>query len=208
MKSFKTRIKCLTFMVMLTGSVSFADITVGLLDNNGLFLDSGFTTPLPAGSLLHLIWSADNVYAGFGAGSGPLDTEVSGGDYSAYGDYLLWSGFTTVDGGWAGDLDGATNYLPAAVGGANINNGYVYAYVFQDAIPNAGDFFARSTMPGPVLGEQTNSPPDSPSFVVFADTAPQALDTYTIQVIPEPSTMILMLLGFVAIGGFKKRSRK
>jgi len=201
------KMSCLLSVMLLSLSVSLADITVNIKDSWGLFYPDGATL-LPAGALIQLIWSADAVYSGFGSGSGPLDTEVLAGDYSAYGDYLLWSGFGDTEGGISGgDIDGVNVYLNAQVGGAAINNGNLFAYIFQDATPNGGDFFARSTMALSSLPEATNSPPDV-TDIDFAPAASVTLDTYTIQVIPEPSTMALMLLGFVAIGGFKKRSRK
>lgn len=206
MNIFK-KIVCYVSVLLLSSSLSLADITLNIQDSNGLFYPDA-STPLPAGALIQLIWSADAVYAGFGSGSGPLDTEVSGGNYSAYNDYLLWSGYGDIPGGISGgDIDGINVYSNSAVGGATINNGYVYAYIFQNAAPVAGDFFARSTMAGPPLSEATNIPPEVVS-IDFAPTAAVTLDTYTIQAIPEPSTMVLMLLGFVALGGMRKRSRK
>lgn len=191
------------FSILLLGGSAQASISVNLKKTFNIWADSGGTV-LPVGSLVHLVWSADDVYSAPTGGSIP-----SVGDQYAGGDYLLFSAATTATSGWSGDFDGSATYNNGNVGGANINLGYVYAFVFQDGVPQAGDWYARSAMITG-LGDAslpTPPPPDSldvsPSSVARMVVHP-ASGGY--QVVPEPSTVGLLLvgIGLVAARRFRR----
>ena len=215
--------RCITLAVIgavaLTCGLANADIGIDLKDSNNIQSTAG--TWLAAGAYVQLIWSADAVYSGFGGGGSGIDqtsASASSGTYlSQYGDYVLWAGVTPDLGGWytaITDLDGNNQYANSDVGGANINSGYVFAYVYIDGTPAQGEIFARSTM----IGDGTPSglsdisvlPPDeldvAPSATLVLDTGPSG--GFTVQPdIPEPGTLALFGLGLLTLAVRRKRRK-
>ena len=178
-------------VIVAMGIGARGDSTFFFYDSWGIYLPGG-STLVPAGSLVQLIWSADAAY--HPATAGQLDAA----GYLTSGDYILFQGYTTINGGWTGDLDGSTNYVSSDVGGNPLPSGYVYGRVFNtsSSSPTAGTWFVQSTLVQ-VLNEQTNIPPDSPDVVDMAPSSPAVMDQQV--AIPEPGSLALLGVGAVAL---------
>ena len=184
-------------MMMVCGQ-TFATLSVNFVCSG--FLKNSSGSDLPSGAMVQLIWSQDATYAAPVTGSIP----GVGGSYVG-GDYVLYQGVTTVAGYWdtgapRQDFDAAKIYTAADVGGsADINTGYVYAFIFLNSTPNANDYYARSGMLG--SGGATSLPDASnplnpiPKLDVTPGGSTLRLNTLQVAAVPEPSTVGLLLLG-------------
>jgi len=186
------------FFAVFSFGAAFADSAFFFVDDYGIYLNDA-STLVPAGSLVQLIWSADNAY--HPAVAGKLD--ASG--YAESGDYILYEGSTTIDGGWVGDLDGTAVYDSSDVGGNPLPSGYVYGRVFNissSMTPTAGTWFLQSSIV-PVTNEATNEPPDQPDEVNMSPgtgPGPGGAAVMDQQVaIPEPGSLALLGVGAVAL---------
>jgi hypothetical protein len=179
------------------------------------------TQSLPIGSLVQMIWSADQNLP-TALTTADIST-VSGSSWGgAANDYVLYSALTTVTGGWSGDYDGSSaSYGNSLVGSQNINNGYIYAVVFSAGTPVAGTYYGFTQWAN-VLGSSTPPLPDSTNLlnpIPTIDASPSggrlnlsssyAGNTFggnQVQVVPEPSTigLILVGVGLVAARRFRK----
>ena len=180
---------CCLLATSVPGRVG-ADSAFHVYDSSGIFTDSSLTTLLPAGALVQLIWTADNLFAPYVPGQ--LD---DAGYFALAGDYLLLSTNTPINGGWAGDLDGGlTVYTSADVGGNPLPSGYVYLRVFEDGTPSAGEGFVNSALV-PVFQQATNVPPDVPQLV---DISPAPGDG-VFPTVPEPASVSFVALGLAIV---------
>lgn len=198
----------------------------------GLWIGLNGDNPLPVGSIVHLIWSADLTASD--------NTVWDSAGYLAQGDYLLFQGSSAdflndqgavppfaAGGGWTGDLDGSAVYNNANVGSQNIFNGYVYGRVFNSTDVNLGGgivFGQTSLVDVDVSNESTNIPPGIPQTVDFGginsayddDVLPDGFDggaaivmgqgnVYT--TVPEPSVFAFIGIGAAMLGLRRKISR-
>ena len=177
-----------------------ASSSFDVLDSNGVFTDATLTTPLPIGATVQVIWSADNAYAP--AIEGQLD---AAGYLANASDYILFQGSSSILGGWLGDLDGATTYTSANVGGNPLPSGFVYVRVFQDGSPTGGEFYADSTRI-PVINQQTNVPADLSDVV---DIAPSGgvFPNKVIAAVPEPSVLAFCGIGSMLMA-YRRKMKK
>ena len=170
--------------------VAWADVTVTMRNSSGCYYPTS-TDKLPAGAFVQLIWSLDNAYAT------PLDGAID----SPAGDFVLFSGTTVSDGGYTNDMDGSVFYTDANVGGNPINSGYLYIYIYQDGTPQFGDFYGRSSIVATSPGILTNLVNIAPAV-----SGKNVLSTYTVGIVPEPSSIALLLVGLGLIGYRKLRT--
>jgi len=105
-------------------------------------------------SLIQVIWTPTASYSSAFAVGGALDS----------GHTLLWSSHVTVSGGLTqgGDLDGTATYPDSLVSPLHINNGYIYARIFDSVAPIIGSHYTISNLVGPSLGEATPANPADP----------------------------------------------
>lgn len=165
-----------------------ADITVTMRNTFGCSYPNA-STALPSNALVQLIWSVDNAYAA------PLEGQIE----APAGDYVLFSGLTTIPGGYNTDMDGSVLYTDANVGNHNIGAGYLYIYIYQDSVPNVGDFYGRSPIVDTTIsGTMTN-------IVNLSPSSKNVLNTYTVGIVPEPSSIALLLIGLGLVGYRKLR---
>jgi len=188
------KMKAVVLGLLFCCGIAKADISVNMLASDWVY--SSGTTPLNSGALVVLIWDS-NADSSFSYAT-PLDGQsFAVGSQFSDGDYILFNTSTADAGGWDGDLDGNALYSSGNVDGATITSGYVYMYIFQDGAPAAGDHYARSTVDGPTLDNiggtgkpanvQMNGDPVAP--LVMSGTP------YTVQAVPEPSSLALLGLG-------------
>ena len=204
-------------VAILTGMLAVvpfagADISVNLTTAlGGLMIHNGTAFPgdlLPAGSLVHLVWSTANSYGWTG---------WDGGSYTMPANsWIIFSGFSNQTGGWDVDLDGGANYGNAAVGGNNINAGYIYLRVFDSAAPAEGSWYASSLIYNTTsFGNSTNIPTPTPDQIEMTTGPGSTFDDgngiYLLplnqgQIVPEPTTLALALagLGLLVYRRFRK----
>lgn len=183
-----------TAMIFIGCIGAHADISVNMQNSDWIYFPTSGNN-LPLGALVQLIWDS-NADSSFSYATPVAGIVPTGSQYDD-GDYVLFSGLTTSSGGWSGDFDGgSTTYDISKVGGANINNGYVYMFVFQDGIPNAGDFYARSASIGPSLTMFPGSgQPPTADYLDITPSGAITLNALTVAAVPEPSTVGLLLVG-------------
>lgn len=192
-------------MLLSVSCLAKADISITMFNSDYLYYPTS-GSQLPSGALVQLVWDS-NVDSAFSYAT-PFEGGIptAGGQY-ADGDYVLFAGNTTETGGWSSpDFDGSVTYGNGVVGGANINSGYLYMYVFQNGAPVAGNYYARSGTVGPSLTMFPGSPTPTPNYLDITPGAPVTLNTFTVQAVPEPSTVGLLLIGagLVAMRRFRR----
>lgn len=215
-----TKLAVVAVSLTLVAGGAVADISIVLnTDLGALMIHNGGTTypdnALPSGSMIQVIWSTVNAYAGSGTpfaqsdaqGNNIVQPSMIGSGY-----YLLWTGYTpvsanpgTIESG--ADIDGNFDYDNADVGGNNINSGYLYVRIFEAADPALGTWYASSQIYNTSTFAVRPPPPGDPipaaTFVDVCDSAPSAIEegggfwnqANHGQVVPEPSTMALALAG-------------
>ncbi|MBP7274793.1 MAG: hypothetical protein KBA51_01160 [Kiritimatiellae bacterium] len=205
--------------LMLAG-VAHADVAI-LWSSTTYFLLAGgdpMDYPadyVPADTLRLLIWSAsappavDYAKAGTGIGDG---------------EYILWSsvadpvrpGDNVYDSGRFNFSGTAIIKDNSAVGGNNINSGYIYSRIFSSSVPVAGQYYFQSlTALGPMLADYDPLVPGStldhvtsavPNLELVDTNNPTAQNgMYT--VVPEPGSLLLAfpVLGVMAVRRMRRR---
>ena len=177
-------------------------------------------------------WTADaNVgILGSGTGNSTIAQLIWSGDGVADSASASTAHFVTGDDVWLADIliteDGIDNdgdlydsyalfSAPTFQGpdqGVDPNFGNVYARIFQDDVVEDGDWYYVSAFMDPVLKSLDPSaepPPSAQELQLNRDlTNGDAIDgAYGAQVVPEPSSVALLLLG-AAVVGVRSRLRK
>lgn len=204
--------KCFSLAVAISaiGGVAMAHpISLEIEAANGMFMDVGQTVLLPAGAYYQVWWSSDNAYGADASGNVDLLTAsqgTSGAIPSVYGDYVIWSGTTPLDGQWGGVSSSSGTLTDAAVNNNVISSGFIYAYVYEDGTPNIGDSFIRSpNIQGNTWGDPSKAQPDPSDLISLAPDTGNVFGTY--HVVPEPGSMALFGLGMLTIA-VRRRFRK
>jgi len=193
--------------VITAGSAS-ANVFVDWLGSAGFYwtgTGDGILAPDGSGAqtLVQLIWSATNT-------KDPASAYTS---HYVTGDDVWLADVTVTEDGinnnpdtydyWATFLGGVVND-----GGANQNGGYIYGRIFQDDDVSVDDWY----MTGPIVSAQNLDPigdlangvnPDDPQlYDLNTDRVNgNAIDGPTgAQVVPEPASLSLLLLGTVVVG--------
>ena len=190
-------------MVAAFGSISSrADIAYQLAAS-GTFDDGGSFAAGPyadLGFLYQAIWGP----------SAPTEAATEGGGVES-GHFVLFSSYAgTPIAGYAENFGyiyysdqpaSATQHNDSDVGGADINNGFVYFRLFDTAAANAGDRYYQST---PIATSglpdvDLSSPPIPPSGIVGLNATGGAKVAMTGTVVPEPTTLALIALSGMMI---------
>jgi hypothetical protein len=188
-------------VLAIAACVSYADLNVGFRASEGFYEHTGATSIVPAGSgdslLVQLLASPDTTqdqaYAGETHYLDPTGNDVWLMDY-------VWTEGTGEGSEWA-------NFPSQQYLGGTYNDGwYIYARIFESDSPVAGTWYFA----GPAdLQQDTTVPPGTPqdynmnSGPGFGDTPDQQ-----VAVIPEPSTIMLALVGCLPIVARIIRRRK
>ncbi len=180
-------------MVVAVAGVAVADLAIDLKNNSGLVYQPGTTTFVDR-VLVQLIWAP--TLNGIAQTDGGLDA----------GEFLLNSLVTTS--GFAGTFSdqpqGILVYESADVGNANIQNGYFFVRLFDDAGVANGDFYLQQAVFGPDLLEYDYML-ISTIYGTNATIDGGQLDAQGLTVIPEPATLSLM--GIAGLGMFLARRK-
>jgi len=186
-------------MIVSMCSIGNATLSVSLSATDGVGFQS-VEVGVPVGARVDLVWSATQTYETPTPAmpSGPATpgvTSVAWGD-----DYILSSWTFTVE-GYLND-DGTYTYTDGLVGGANIESGYIYVYIFQDGAPGLNDYYGRSAYvactdtvvgdPPPVTNLDMAPGGGGPFVVGSVANGGQGLQ---VQAVPEPSSLALLGLG-------------
>ncbi len=182
-------------------------ISLNITSTEGLWVDSVGGTLLPAGSYYQIWWSVDAAYANGGVVDEAMIGVTQGG--TLYGDYVLWSGTTPDEGGFAGLYPTGT-LTDAMVGGNTISDGYVYGYVYETGAPSAGDAYLMTQIYGPSTtgpwGNAGAALPPPPNEIDFAPSQGGVMGDSVNFVVPEPGTMALFGLGLLTIAARRRRT--
>ncbi|MDF3131173.1 PEP-CTERM sorting domain-containing protein [Kiritimatiellaeota bacterium B1221] len=203
--------KILFILFSFIGSIGFATITVDwtMPDLADIVLRSDNVTPLPENSVWQLIWSPDEVISPFNS-LNPFEVDSS--------ELLLDEvrNSAAIDGvpGTGFIFDRGGSYGSSA---DTLVGGYVYTRVFDyqgstssfNLIDLDGMFYAESSsFEGPLNDTDTDPGPsagDPNLHVPFTGT--NVVDQ-TFTIIPEPTTMAVLLMGILGLVGFRKHLRK
>lgn len=188
----------LAYQAKATISVNFDSVAGGVANTGGTTLADLFS----GSSLLQLIWSPVDAYSVLNPIAGVVDS----------GYFILWSG--TISGGVVGgDADSGAVYSNANVGGANINNGFIYGRVFSSTAPIAGDYYAQgerisTASPFPDASSIPTPPPGQLELVsgagaVFDSENGLFMLPLNNPIVPEPS-----VLAFLGLGGLALAARR
>lgn len=190
----KLFIICLSLLFLPLISMGMVTINFNTAANT---LKDHNLTPLNIGaqSLVLAYWSLDNSASGFNA----VDpTNPTGGD-------VLLGAFAT--GAGAGRITGQTadNF---GTGSGLYSPGFVYIAVFEQTFASYSGSIAGGTYygVGPTLGSLTPQFP-SPSVADTYSTVVVSPITTSLQVVPEPSTVGLLIVG-LGVLGFRRMRRK
>ncbi len=197
--------KLMVVMGALCGTASMASaasISLSLLTSQGLFMDAGLTTLVPAGAYYQVYWSADSTYGGNSILESDADLGVDGTTPASFGDYVIFTGNTDIDGGLSSPV--ATGALGnSAVGGSTISSGFVYMYVYEDGSPDVGDSYVRSEVYGNTWGDPGAALPPPPDAIDVAATEPAVMGSFFVT--PEPGTMALFGIGILTMAARRRR---
>jgi hypothetical protein len=217
----KTAIVAIAAISMSVGIAS-ADIQYDL---SRPFGDAHIVTPSTGGpivpfdadpstrpALYQVLWSLDDPagYMAVPGGDGIananvylLDSVVNDGRQGAGGAYSGFYGQL-----YSGNIAGSA-FGDSAVGGNDINNGYLFSRVFENPTIGGGDWYRQDTIAGPTLPPTVDGmgnpqlPVVSALFPSIAGPGnPVSLD----RVVPEPGTILLIAIGVGTI--FVRRMRR
>jgi len=197
------------------GSVQ-ANVYVSWFASAGFYAADG-TTPLLGSdgsansTLAQLIWSANATADSAGVGG------------SVTGDDVWLANFTVQEDGIVNSPETYDYYalFNAPVhddGGARPNSGYIYARIFQDSTPVAGEWYFVGAVVAANNLNPGGEPPDSPQTYelntdlqngneIDEDWAGSNDGLLGEQVIPEPGTIGLFALGTALVGLRKRRNK-
>lgn len=194
--------------VAFAGAAS-ADIRVDWSGGTGFYVHTA-TPGAPAdpgdyllaggGSVMaYLIWSPLNAIDALTA------LPAIPGAVPVTGDDIILDSFSVVNSPYADYSAGVSDYLNANFGGAVLQNGYIYARIFEGPVAD-GVYYND----GPIVAASTylytgSEPPQVYNHNTGDDAWGGQCDTQ-LNVIPEPSTILLSLvgLGVIMVRRFRK----
>jgi hypothetical protein len=159
------------------------------IDWLGSVKTSDGSTDAPTSYWAQLIWSPDNSISilDINAPLSPTGGEIV---LNGTGENLVAPGF----------IFGSPNYADGAFG-TTIPTGFVYTRIFDSSTPTIGSKFGESSLISPVQSFIPTNP---------ASTTDQNFGTIIVsnEVIPEPTTIAILLMGILGLVGFRKHLRK
>lgn len=180
-------------VISFAGSVS-ADLSIAFQSNAGPVYENGGSIAGPYvadGSLVQLVWNSTSTYGNAGVGGAAGANEI-----------ILQTTVTDSGYGFWAAMPNAL-FVNADVGGANINSGYFYARIFNQASPLAGGNYGDTAMIDASLWNYDSGAvtPDPSKIYAQNFVSASGLEANK-SVIPEPGTIGLVgaaCLGLVMI---------
>ena len=179
-----------------------ADIGIHFFASGNAILKSGETSlsmssVLSAGNLVQLVWSTSN----WGYQNNNLDLSLVN-----TGETILDTTTTSFGGSFNA---GTSFYTNDDVNGLNINDGYLFARVFESSNPSNGDYFlemgllhsSNVVVNSPVYGENY-----SRSLNDLGDVPIDSQSTI-VGIIPEPATVSLIGISFVGLTIYRRKDK-
>ena len=179
-----------------------ADIGIHFFASGNAILKSGETSlsmssVLGAGNLVQLVWSTSN----WGYQNNNLDLSLAN-----TGETILDTTTTSFGGSFNA---GTSFYTNDDVNGLNINDGYLFARVFESSNPSNGDYFlemgllhsSNVVVNSPVYGENY-----SRSLNDLGDVPIDSQSTI-VGIIPEPATVSLIGISFVGLTIYRRKDK-
>ena len=152
---------------------------------------------LGAGNLVQLVWSTSNS----GYQSDNLDSGLKNP-----GEFILDNTTTSFGGQFNA---GVSFYTNDDVNGLNIDNGYLFARVFESPAPTSGDYFlemglihsSNAVVQSHIYGDSYTA-----SLNNLGDTAIDSQSTI-VGVIPEPTTVSLIGISTIGLAAYRRRNK-
>lgn len=172
---------------LLSCNVLLADVsvvwTIGGYIQDGIGLGGWSTTD----RYVQLVWSSTDPSA---------NQAVWGStDYLASGEKLLYGAALDNYAHAENDIDGGASYSSSLIGVPNINNGYIFTRIFaSSSIVSATPYYQSAAASTVAYNYDPLNP--LPSAQIFYDSTVDYVNpTTSMTVVPEPSTIGLLLVG-------------
>ncbi len=191
------------FLLLLIFSLKTnADIGIHFYSAGSAIMKSGETTLsisslLGAGNLVQLVWSTSN--SGYQSDNLNFSLKNSG-------EHILDTTFTEFGGSFN---NGTSFYVNDDVDGLDIDNGYLFARVFESQNPTSGDYFlemglihsSNAVVESHIYGDSYTT-----SLNDLGDTAIDSQSTI-VGIIPEPTTVSLIGFSTIGLAAYRRRNR-
>ena len=195
-------VKKIILVLLVCSLKTNADIGIHFFASGNAILKSGETSlsmssVLGAGNLVQLVWSTSN----WGYQNNNLDLSLVN-----TGETILDTTTTSFGGSFNA---GTSFYTNDDVNGLNINDGYLFARVFESSNPSNGDYFlemgllhsSNVVVNSPVYGENY-----SRSLNDLGD-GPIDSQSTIVGIIPEPATVSLIGIRFVGLTIYRRKDK-
>ena len=194
--------KRLLLLLLVFSIKANADIGIHFFASSYAIMKPGETTlsissVLGPGNLVQLIWSASN---------SSYQTDNLDSSLKNSGEFILDTTTTSFGGSFNA---GTKFYSNDDVGGLNIDNGYLFARVFESPAPTSGDYFlemglihsSNAVVQSHIYGDSYTT-----SLNNLGDTAIDSQSTI-VGVIPEPTTVSLIGLSTIGLATYRRRNK-
>lgn len=199
------KILTIAAVLALCVTAAHANVFVGWTAQGGFFWSGSGTGILAGGgsTIAQLIWSPDATASAAGVGGTTTESEM-----------IVDAVTFTENVGGIDQWCWWSTQIVSDDGGANPNGGYIYARIFQDSVIEAGDWVYN----GPVVAASNLDPNGNPKptqqgynlndpTLGRGGSAGNEIDgAFSSQVVPEPATLSMLLLGGVVMALRRRRS--
>ncbi len=194
--------KRLLLLLLIFSIKANADIGIHFFANSNAIMKPGETTlsissVLGAGNYVQLVWSTSDS----GYQSDNLDSSLDNS-----GEVILATTTTSFGGLFNA---GTSFYTNDDVGGLNIDDGYLFARVFESAAPTSGDYFLEMGLihsSNAVVQSHIYGDSYATSLNNLGDTAIDSQSTI-VGVIPEPTTVSLIGISTIGLAAYRRRNK-
>ena len=195
-------VKKIILVLLVFSLKANADIGIHFFASGNAILKSGETSlsmssVLGAGNLVQLVWSTSN----WGYQNNNLDLSLIN-----TGETILDTTTTSFGGSFNA---GTSFYTNDDVNGLNINNGYLFARVFESSNPSNGDYFLEMGLlhsSNVVVNSSVYGENYSRSLNDLGDVPIDSQSTI-VGIIPEPATVSLIGISFVGLTIYRRKDK-
>ena len=194
--------KRLLLLLLLFSIKANADIGIHFFASSYAIMKPGETTlsissVLGPGNLVQLIWSASN---------SSYQTDNLDSSLKNSGEFILDTTTTSFGGSFNA---GTSFYINDDVNGLNIDDGYLFARVFESQNPTSGDYFlemglihsSNAVVQSHIYGDSYTT-----SLNNLGDTAIDSQSTI-VGVIPEPTTVSLIGISTIGLAAYRRKNK-